>query len=136
MATPSISQRALAASEMPEREKDEHRGRNRLVTDDDVGNALRWLAENAADLGHARARLIKSGHMIKHVEALLFLASGEKTVDAKKAAVRASRKWLDAIDEEAAAAGDFEKMKALREAASARIECWRSESATLRGSRP
>ena len=107
----SISQRALDASEMPEREKDEHRGRNRLVTDDDVGNALRWLAENAADLGHARARLIKSGHMIKHVEALLFLGSKEKTVDAKKASVCASQKWLEAVDEQAAAAGDFEKLQ-------------------------
>lgn len=132
----TISQRALGIKEMPEREIAEHQGRNRLVTDDEVGDALRWLASNAREVGEARARLVKAGHMIKHVEALGFLASTEKTVEAKKYAVRASQKWVDAIDEEAAAAGEFEKMKALREAAAARIECWRSESATLRGTKP
>lgn len=128
----SISQRAIAANEMPEHEKEHHRGQNRLVTDDDVGNALRWLAENASIVGQARARLVKAGHMIKHVEALLYLSSDEKTVDAKKASVRASKRWLAAVDEEAEAAGDFEKMRALREAASARIDAWRTESASLR----
>lgn len=127
----SISQRAAPKS-MPEREIAQHKGSNRIVTDDDVGNALRWLAENAAEIGEAKARIVKAGHMIKHVEALLFLASEEKTIDAKKASVRVSKKWLDAVDEEAEAAGEFEKMKALREAANARVEAWRSETATLR----
>ena len=127
----SISQRAAPKS-MPEREITQHKGSNRIVTDDQVGDALRWLAENAAELGAAKARLVKSGHMIKHVEALLFLASDEKTVDAKKARVRVSQRWLEAVDEEASAAGEFEKMKALREAANARVEAWRSETATLR----
>lgn len=131
----TISQRALGVRDMPEREHRQHQGTNRLVTDDQVGDALRWLAVNAAEIGAARARLIKAGHMIKHVEALQYLASAEKTVDAKKADVRASQKWLDAINEEADAAGEFEKMKALREAASAKIEAWRSETATLRGSK-
>ena len=133
---PSISERAVGVRDMPEREKAEHQGRNRLVSDDEVGDALRWLATNARELGEARARLIKSGHMIKHVESLGYLASEEKTVDAKKASVKASKKWLEAINEEAEAAGAFETMKALREAAAARIECWRSESATLRGTKP
>lgn len=132
----SISQRALGVKDMPEREKAEYQGRNRLVTDDEVGDALRWLATNAREVGEARARLIKAGHMIKHVEALGYLASEEKTVDAKKASVKASDRWLDAINEEAEAAGQFETIKALREAAAARIECWRSESATLRGTKP
>lgn len=130
-----ISQRALGIRDMSEREQAEHKGRNRLVTDDEVGDALRWLASNAKEIGDARARLIKAGHMIKHVEALLFLASTEKTVDAKKAAVRAASRWLDAVNEEADAAGEFEKMRALREAAAARIEAWRTESASMRGSR-
>lgn len=129
------SQRAIGVRDMPEHEKRQHQGANRLVTDDQVGDALRWLAANAREVGQARARLVRAGHMIKHVEALLFLASTEKTVDAKKAAVRASEKWLEAINEEADAAGEFETMKALCEAAAAKIEAWRSETATLRGSR-
>jgi len=129
------SQRALGIKDMPEREQRQHQGANRLVTDDQVGDALRWLAVNAAEIGAARARLIKAGHMIKHVEALQYLASAEKTVDAKKADVRASQEWLDAINEEAEAAGEFEKMKALREAASANIEAWRTQEASNRTAR-
>ncbi len=132
----STSQRAIAHTQMPEHEQREHHGRNRIVTDDEVGDALRWLATNAREVGQARGRLVKAGHMIKHVEALGYLGSEEKTVDAKKASVKASQRWLKAIDEEADAAADFETMKALREAAAARIECWRSESATLRGTKP
>lgn len=132
----SISQLALGIKDVPEQEQAEHRGRNRLVSDDEVGDALRWLATNAREIGEARARLIKAGHMIKHVESLGYLASDEKTIDAKKASVKAGEKWLDAINEEADAAAQFETMKALREAAVARIECWRSESATLRGTKP
>lgn len=130
---PTISERASAGIKtMPEREQDEHRGSHRLVTDDEVGDALRWLASNAKEIGEARARVLRSGYMVKHVEALLFLASEEKTVDAKKAGVRTSARWVDACEEEAAAAGEFERMKALREAAALKVEAWRSESASLR----
>lgn len=129
------SQRALGVKDMPEKEQRQHQGANRLVTDDQVGDALRWLATNAAEIGEARARLVKAGHMIKHVEALQYLRSAEKTVDAKKADVRASKKWLEAINEEAEAAGEFEKMKALREAAAAKIEAWRTQEASNRAAR-
>lgn len=132
---PTISQRALGVKDMPEKEQRQHQGANRLVTDDQVGDALRWLATNAAEIGEARARLVKAGHMIKHVEALQYLRSAEKTVDAKKADVRASEKWLEAINEEAEAAGEFEKMKALREAAAAKIEAWRTQEASNRAAR-
>lgn len=108
---------------------------NRIVSDEELEKALDWLRDNATDIGEARSRLVKAGHMVKHIEALLFLASLEKTVDAKKADVRMSTRWLSAIDEEADAAGEFEKMKALREAAALKIEAWRSESANYRGMR-
>lgn len=132
----SISQRALGVKDMPEREKAEHQGRNRLVSDDEVGDALRWLATNAKEIGEARAQMVRSAHLVKHTEALLFLASEEKTVDAKKADVKASERWLEAAEEEAVAAGEFEKMRALREAAALRVEAWRTESASMRGTKP
>lgn len=131
----SISERAIGVREMPEREKAEHRGRNRLVTDDEVGDALRWLASNAAEIGEARARMIRSERLVQHTEALMMRMSDEKSADARKADARASQRWLDATEEEALAAGDFERIKALREAAAFRIEAWRSEQASLRGAR-
>lgn len=107
--------------------------KTRIVTDEEVDLALDFLRDNAADVGEARRRMVLAGHMVKHVEALLFLNSEQKTVDAKKAEVRTQKRWLDAVAEEASAAGEFERMKALREAASAKIESWRSESANYRG---
>lgn len=108
---------------------------NRIVEDAELERALDFLRDNAAAIGEAKARVVKAGHMIKHTEALLFLMSEQKTVDAKKAEVRTSSKWIAATDEEAEAAGEYEKMRALREAAALKIETWRSEQATIRSMR-
>lgn len=107
----------------------------KLVTDEQVDSALHFLRESAGQIGKARERMVLADHMVKHVEALLFMASGESSVEAKKQDVKRSEKWLEAVHEEAEAVGEFEKMKALREAALARLDCWRTESATLRGMR-
>lgn len=108
---------------------------SRIVQETELEKALDFLRDNAADIGEAKARVIKAGHMIKHIEALLFLESEQKTVDAKKAEVRTSERWIAATDEEAEAAGEYEKMRALREAAALKIETWRSEQATIRSMR-
>ena len=106
---------------------------SRIVPDEEVHDALEYLRASAIAIGDARQRLIKAGHMVKHVEALLFLASTEKTADGRKAAAKCDNRWLSAVNEEAEAAGEFEKLKAWREAAAAKIEAWRSESANYRG---
>lgn len=105
----------------------------RIVTDGEVDKALTFLRDSADGIGRAKERLIKAGHMVKHVEALLLLASDERSIEAKKASARVDQRWIDATNEEAEAAGEFEKLKALREAAEAKIEAWRSESANYRG---
>lgn len=107
----------------------------RIVTDEDVEKALSFLRDSAADIGAARQQLAEKEALVKATEAILFLQSEEKSVEAKKADVRASWRWKEVSDEHAEAAGIFERMKALREAAAARIECWRSESANYRGMR-
>ncbi len=105
---------------------------SRIVEDAELERALDFLRDNAAAIGEAKARVVKAGHMIKHVEALLFLASEQKTVDAKKAEVRISERWLQETNEEAEAAGEYERLRGLREAAALKIEAWRSEQATYR----
>jgi len=109
--------------------------KNRIVTDDDVDRALAFLRDSAIQIGAAREDLLNAGSFVKHVEALLYLGSDEKTIDAKKADVKTQDKWMEASAAEAKAAGEFEKLKALREAASAKIEAWRSEQANYRGMR-
>lgn len=105
----------------------------RIVSDNEIGKALDFLRDSADGIGKAKERLIKAGHMVKHVEALLLLASEERSIEAKKASARVDQRWIDATNEEAEAAGEFETLKALREAAEAKIEAWRSESANYRG---
>lgn len=109
--------------------------KQRIVTDEDVDSALAFLRDSAIKVGAAREDLVNAGHMVKHVEALLYMGSLEKNVEARKADVRCSEKWLQATADEARAAGEYEKLKALREAAAAKIEAWRSESANYRGMR-
>ena len=104
----------------------------RIVTDEDLSKALDWLRDEAQAIGDAKARVVKAGHMLKHVEALEFLKSDGKSAEARKSEARASEAFLDAINEEAFAAGEYEKMKALREAAALKIEAWRSEQANYR----
>lgn len=107
----------------------------RIITDDEMDRALHFLMQNANEIGDARRRMIEAEALVKHTEALLYLASEQKTADAKKADARASEKWLSASTEEAIAAGEFQKMLALREAAAARIDAWRTEQSTLRAIR-
>lgn len=104
----------------------------RIVQEDEVQKALDWLRDNALALGNAKARVIRSGHMLKHIEALEFKASEATSNDRRQADARTSDAYLEAINEDAMAAGEYEKLKALREAAALKIEAWRSESATYR----
>ena len=111
----------------------EHFGK--IVAELEVAKALDFLRDSADAIGKARARLIRSGHMVKHVEALLTLASEQRSVEAKKCDAKTDNRWLEAVNEEADAAGEFEKLRALREAADAKIRAWQTESSNFRGMR-
>lgn len=106
--------------------------RTRIVGDDEIDKALDWLRDSAQAIGEAKARLVKAGHMIKHIEALETKMSSEGSVAARKVDALCSLRYLAAINEDSEAAGEFEKMKALREAAALKIEAWRTESSNYR----
>lgn len=103
-----------------------------IVTEGEVEAALDWLRDSAADIGKAKERTVKAGHWLKHVEALWFKLSDAKSAEGKKADARTSERYLQAITEDAEAAGEYERMKALREAAALKCEVWRSQSANYR----
>jgi hypothetical protein len=71
--------------------------------------------------------------MVEHTEALLLKASSATSDMKRKADARTDQRWLEAAEEEATAAGEWEKIKSLREAAAMKIEAWRSENANYRG---
>ena len=106
-----------------------------IVSNEELQKALDWLRDNADDAGKAKARAVKAGHMMKHVEALEFKMSDASSNDKRQADARTSAAYVDAINEDAAAAGELEKLRALREAAAMKIEAWRSEQANYRAMR-
>lgn len=120
----SISERARNVQSLPPMK--------RIVTEEDCERALSWLRDNALDIGNAKARQRKAEHMLKHIEALEYKRSDAKSAEARKADARTSEAYVDAINEDAMAAGEYEKLRALREAAALKIEAWRSEQANYR----
>lgn len=105
---------------------------NQLVSDDAVEKALDWLRDNADAIGEAKRLAVKSEHMLKHTKAVTMGLHKELPVSAQEREALASTEYLAALELAAADAGNFEKMKALREAAALKIEVWRSMGANYR----
>ena len=102
------------------------------ISEESLEKALDWLRDHASVIGKAKERTVMAEHMLRHTEALEFKMSEAKSVDARKADARTSKRYVEAIREDAVAAGEYERLKALREAAALKIEAWRSEQANLR----
>jgi hypothetical protein len=103
-----------------------------FVSDEAASDALEWMVKNAKALGNAKRMAVLSESMTKRVKALEMARSDAKTISEKERDALASAAYLEAIQQEAEAAGAYETMRALKDAATARIECWRSLSATQR----
>lgn len=102
------------------------------ITDEEASSALDWLLKNARLLGEAKRQAVLAEAMTKRVKAIETARSEAKTVAEREGAAIASEAYLKAITEEAEAAGAYEEIRALKDAAIARIECWRSLAATQR----
>jgi hypothetical protein len=105
---------------------------NELVSDAEVEKALDWLRDNAAEIGDAKYEVVRSDHMLKHIKALLMKQHNELPVSAQEREALASIEYYEALLGAARAAGEFEKLKSLREAAALKIEVYRSASANYR----
>lgn len=107
----------------------------RLITDEELDKALAWLRDNAKAIGDAKAEAVRRGHMVKHVKALVMKMHNELPVSQQEREAVASERYLEALEADAIAAGEYEKLRALREAAALKIEAWRSEQANFRSMR-
>lgn len=106
-----------------------------FVSDEAASDALNWLVGNARALGKAKEKAVLAESMTKRIKALEMARSDAKTVAEKERDALASEAYLLAITAEAQAAGEYETMRALKDAATARIECWRSITASARNLR-
>jgi hypothetical protein len=102
------------------------------VSEEAASDALEWLLKNARALGEAKRDQVITESMTKRVKAIEMAKSEAKTVAEKERDALASNAYLMAIEDEAKAAGHYEHMRALKDAATARIEMWRSLNATQR----
>lgn len=105
---------------------------NELVTDAEVDAALDWLRDNAKTIGQAKREAVKSEHMLKHTKAIAMQLHSTLPVSAQEREAYASKQYAAAIEIAANAAGVFEEMKSMREAAALKIEVYRSASANYR----
>lgn len=105
---------------------------NELVTDAEVEKALDWLRDNAAEIGDAKANAIRTERMTRHIKALEMKRYNEMSVSAQEREAYASHAYLGALEAEAIAAGEFERLRGLREAAAMKIEAWRTSSSNYR----
>jgi hypothetical protein len=102
-----------------------------IVSEAEVGKALDFLRDNAKDIGDAKEALVTAGHMVKHILALE-MQKHEGSAALQEREARASDRHLEACITEAKAAGVYEYLRALREAAALKTEVWRTESANYR----
>ena len=103
-----------------------------FVTEDQASAALEWMVKNARHLGELKRAQVLTESMTKRVRAIEMARSEAKTVSEKERDALASEAYLQAIQSEAEAAGAYEEARALKDAAMARIEVWRSLAATQR----
>lgn len=103
------------------------------ISDEDVEKAWDYLRDSAAEIGAAKYRLVKAEHMVRHIKALEMKKWAGHPVNAQEREALSSTNYKHALEEEAAAAGDYEKLKSLREAADLKIACWQTMSANARG---
>ena len=105
---------------------------NRLISEDAMHTAMEYLRDSAFELGKLSERQRKAEKMIGHVEALQFKMSMASSAEGRKADARASAAYIDAINEDAVSTGELRKLYALREAAQAVVDAWRTQEASNR----
>ena len=103
----------------------------RIVTDQELEKALDWLRDSANDVGEAKRRSVLASNMLRHIKALE-MKKHDGSAAAQEREAYASDAYKRALYEDAVAAGEYEKMKALREAAALKIQAWQTESANYR----
>lgn len=103
-----------------------------MIADEEAERALEFMADNSAALGKAKERLLRAEYMREVQEAFEFQKADGKTVEAKKSQAKLTEEYKQACEEEAIAFGEWEKLKALQEAARHTVAVYQTQSANER----
>ena len=102
-----------------------------IVTAEEAYRAIEWMVESAVQYATARADKERAEHMLRVVKSLAMKDCGENAVSAQEREAYASEAYLTQIQTIWDATVEFEKLRALREAAEKKAEFWRSYNKTL-----
>ena len=102
-----------------------------FLSDERIEKALEFLTHSAKDYAEAKGLRVWLEHKIKTHKSAAFLAN-EGSVAEREARAYVSDEYRSATDALRDAIVDEEKLRALRVAAEAKIEVWRSTQANLR----
>lgn len=108
-----------------------------MISDDDVEAALTYLRDSAkpAAVARSQARTLEKYLGVVEAQQKVIYGKDGRSNAASQDLARASPEFKQAIDAWAAAIEEDAKYTMLREAASARIEAWRTQSSNARAER-
>ncbi len=106
--------------------------RQQFISDEEVEKALDYLRDSAAEIGDLTYEAVRSEKMTKHLVAIEMKKHDTLSAAAQLREAQASPAFETMAMLEAKAAGELAKAKALREAASAKIEAWRTSCSNFR----
>ncbi len=104
----------------------------RIVSDDDVSDALEFLRDSAKDIGEAQRRSMETESLVKRTKAIVMKENAALSLGAQEREAILDARYAEAEGVAAEVFGVLHYLKARREHAAAVIEAWRSETATLR----
>jgi tricorn protease-like protein len=107
----------------------------RIVTDAEVDKALHFLRDSAKTLGDLARQKSEKASLVKRTKALIMQEHSGKSLGAAEREALCDERYAKAETEEAIAIGEYECLRALRDAAMAKLDCWRTEQSSLRAAR-
>jgi len=103
-----------------------------FINDDDAERALDYLVSKARALGEAKRQAVLAERMVKRVKAIEMKRSDASSVSGRECDAECTEAMLDAITADAEAAGKYEELRALKDAAGAKLDVWRTLRASER----
>lgn len=104
-----------------------------MITDEQAEAAVSWLRDNADAAAKAKAERIYMEQWIKTVKAKATAASNAKTATERETEALLSVEYKAGLQAYREAVEADERHRFMREAASAKIEAWRTLCSNLRG---
>src|SRR5512139_1660187 len=105
------------------------------LSDDEIERALDYLRDTATKAAQARAERAYVEQWLRALRSTLLLSAPGTSIAEREAYAFAHHDYGTALQALRAAVENDEKFRFLREAASARIEAWRTQSSNERAAR-